>query len=155
MSDFITQSEFAQREGVSKNAVSKWKKEGRLVFRKGKVDYEATKKLLSDTADPARAKADGSFAYARTVKEAARAKLTQLKVKQVEGELVNAKELQRELMTLFTTIKTRIRAVAPKCAQEIGHLKASNMKNKELLAAVQEILKKEHDDALQELSEWK
>jgi len=74
---------------------------------------------------------------------------------QKEGELVNAKELQRELMTLFTTIKTRIRATAPKCAQEIAHLKVSKMKNKELIAAIQSILKKEHDDALQELSEWK
>ena len=71
------------------------------------------------------------------------------------GELVNAKDLKRELMSFFTTIRSRIRAVAPKCAQQIAHMKTAKMKQRELLSKVQKLLSREHDEALKELSEWR
>ena len=89
----------------------------------------------------------------KLVKENRRIK--EIKRQELEKEVVNAKDLERELTTLFTTIKTRIRAIAPKVALEIAHLKMAKKKQREVTAEVQEIIKKEADEALQELSEYK
>lgn len=82
-------------------------------------------------------------------------RLKELARKELEGELVNAKDLEIELIKLFTNIKTRVRSIAPKTAQEITHLKLNSKTEREMIAAVQEVLKREHDEALQEMSEWK
>lgn len=53
MGKLVTQSEFAKLEGVSRQYVSKLKSGGRLVFVDGKIDVEASRKMLADTSDPA------------------------------------------------------------------------------------------------------
>ena len=73
---------------------------------------------------------------------------------EARGKLVDAQDVKRELIKLFTTIRGRIRSIAPKCAQEIAHLKVAKLKQRPLMAKVQKILSKEHDEVLKELSEW-
>lgn len=82
-------------------------------------------------------------------------RLKELTRKELEGELVNAKELEANITKLFVDIKTRIRAIAPKTAQEISHITLKNKSEREVITEIQNVLKKEHDEALQELSEWK
>lgn len=72
-----------------------------------------------------------------------------------EKTLVSSADMERELAKLFTDVKTRIRSIAPKCAQGIAALKSTKKNDREIIADIQEILRKEHDDALTELSTWK
>ena len=160
--NLISQSEFARREGVNYSHITRLKQRGLLVIRQGKVDYAASKKLIDDNADPSSAKfsKDGdnphiTFSEARTAKEAARAKLAQIEVGEKEGALIDAEILRSKLAALFTDIKTRVRAIAPKCAQEIARMKITGTDEREISVAVQKILGKEHDEALLELSIWK
>lgn len=81
--------------------------------------------------------------------------LKELARKQKEGLLVDAEEVRRSLAKAFTDVKTRIRSVAPKSAQAIAHLKAEKKVERELIAEIQKILQREHDEALEELSHWK
>lgn len=81
-------------------------------------------------------------------------KLKELARKKQEGILVDAEDLRRELAKLFTDVKTRVRGIAPKCAQEVAHMKGSKG-GRELITAIEALLKKEHDGALEELSKWK
>ncbi|MCF1251507.1 terminase small subunit [Pseudomonas putida] len=53
---YLTKSEFAARHGWSKSYVSKLAKQERLVLTDdGKVDVEATERLLAESADPSKA----------------------------------------------------------------------------------------------------
>ncbi len=81
--------------------------------------------------------------------------LKELSRKQKEGQLVDVEELRRELAKAFTDVKTRIRSIAPKSAQAIAHMKMDKKSERELIAAIQTVLQKEHDEALEELSKWK
>lgn len=81
--------------------------------------------------------------------------LKELSRKQKEGKLVDADELRRELAKAFTDVKTRIRSIAPKSAQAIAHLRMDKKSERELIAAIQTVLQKEHDEALEELAKWK
>lgn len=165
MPELITQAELARREGVNRMQVTKWKKDGRLVWRKKKIDYEATKKLLDETADPARAefaKSGGrvkvSFADARTAKEAARARLTQLQVKEKEGQLVDRDALLFSLQDLFANIKSQELSIPAKTVGEIvGVLeKDLNIKVPQALQVkLRTIIQGEIRDTLKELSKWK
>ena len=157
MPELISQAEFARRQGCKRPAVTRLKALGRLVMVKGKVDYKATLKLIADTADPAHPKSKGkvvTFADARTAKERARAGLVVLELKKRKGELIDAAQTERLLAEMFTTIKSRIRAIGPKCAQEIYHLKTTKKTKRKLMAEIEAILSGQHDDALQELSRW-
>lgn len=160
--DFITQAELARREGVSKQQVFKWKKQGRLIQKGKYVDYKATRKLLDDTETPARSeysKRNGggqtplTYKDAQTAKEVARAKLAHIEVREKEGKLVDGEKLKFVLFNLFSGIKTQLRAIPAKCAQEIAHIQISKSEN--INAQVEQVLRKEIDEALEELSRWK
>jgi phage terminase Nu1 subunit (DNA packaging protein) len=69
------------------------------------------------------------------------------------GELVKADEVEFALKDLFTGIKTQLRSIPTKSAQELAHLKAHPGKN--LAVQIQEVLQKEIDETLTELSKWK
>lgn len=48
----VSQAEFARLKGVSRQAVTDWKKEGRLVIFEGKIDVEATEaKIIPGSRD--------------------------------------------------------------------------------------------------------
>lgn len=111
-------------------------------FKKNKSDGEAAP--LSMT----------TFAGAKTVEAVAKAGLRQLELQEKKGKLINADETKRNLQHLFTTIKTRIRAIPNKTAQEVTHMVKAKT-GRSLTAAVQEIIRKETDEALIELSRYK
>lgn len=158
MRELISQAEFARRQGWAKSTVTNLKKDGRLVMVKGKVEVAASLALLKDTEDPSRSKNPSkgkkTFSDHKATKEGARAALLILELKKRRGELIDAAQTERQLADMFTTIKTRIRAIGPKCAQEIFHLKTSKKSKRQLMTAVEKILSTQHDEALEELSHW-
>lgn len=171
MADLITKGEFAKRLKTSAAYVSKLAKQGRLVMQDGKVDYEATVEGLSLHADPARApfrkdtsnvprgtslgdRPTASYEQIRTAKEAARTRLTQLQVKEKEGDLVSASEVKHLLTAHITSVKTQLRAIPAKCAQEIAHMRSADMSSRDRMAEVQRILLSEIDSVLKDLSVW-
>ncbi len=136
--------------------VQQYGKEG--VFKKeshGRYDtvacVQAYIRILRDQAkgrDPDRVKEEKALiAENRRLKE-----LTRL---QMEGSLVDAKEVQRELVNHITSAKARLRSVPAKVAQEITHLKMAGKSERELTAAVQGKLLTEIDSALEDVSQWK
>ena len=159
MPDLITQAELARRMGVNRKEVTKWKQQARLVWQGKKIDYEATVKLLAETADPARApqkvtKGRGlSFADARTAKEAGRATLISLDVKERKGELVNAQAVLSELIKSNIAVKNRIRSIPSFIHLDISQIYGVTdvKKQREVSALILKYL----DEALKELSEWK
>lgn len=146
--------------------VSRLVKQGKItLIKKGKqnlINPKDADKSIEDFSDPARdtyrkggqGKKKTTYADAQTFKEILRGKILELEYKEKEGKLINAQDTERQLAMLFTTIKTRIRAIAPKCAPGFAHLKAST-KGRAFTAKFQEILRKEHDEALKELEHWK
>lgn len=170
MPDLITKAELSRRLGVTRQTVNGYAKKGQLAERrhKGKVlvDYDATMKLLEAAKDPARAefaktnisesvKSRGpiTFADARTAKEAARARLAQISVKEKEGQLVNADEILFDLKDLFLDIRNSIRSIPAKLTGEIMNIIASG--KPDMATRIQAALRRETDEALESLSKWK
>ncbi len=160
----ITQAEYARRKGVTKGYINKLVKKGVIVLEKGKVDPGQADKAIAAASAPARAKfrknnkptsTEGGFSKAQAAKEHYRALLAKQEYEKKSGKLIDADETYRHLAGVFTVVKTRIRSIAPACAQEIAHLKMGKKNPREIVAAVEKILIKQHDEALKELSECK
>lgn len=79
-------------------------------------------------------------------------RLKEIQRKKLEGELVDAKAMEEALVKTFGIVRNRIRAIGPKCAQQIYHIKIAKSKKIEQIVAIEKILRVDHDDALNELS---
>lgn len=162
-----TQAAYARSRNVSAAHINVLVKQGIIQLERGKVNPEQADRAIADYASPARADfkknapgptasqspEKGSIAYLRGVELQLKNALKKIEHDTKTGTVVNAEQLRLELAKLFTDIKTRIRAIAPKCAQEVAHLKGSK-RGRELITAIESLLKKEHDGALEELSKW-
>ena len=95
-----------------------------------------------------------SFASSRAAKEFITASLKKIELEEKRGQMINAEELKAEFAKLFVDIKTRIRAIGPKIAQEVAHLKLNSRNEKSVTVDVQKIIMAECDEALKELSNW-
>lgn len=95
-----------------------------------------------------------SFASSRAAKEFITASLKKLDLEERRGQMINAEDLKAEFAKLFVDIKTRIRAIASKIAQEVAHLKLNSRNEKSVTVDVQKIIMAECDEALKELSNW-
>lgn len=125
---------------------------------KGLIDLDAALLAIAANRDPGKGgkqtPVEGSFYEHRTRKESALANLRELEAAEKKGSLVNAELLRLEFARLFTDVKTRVRAIAPKIAQEVAHLKTSKS-GRELTTAIEGLLRVEHDAALFQLSQWR
>ena len=52
MADLLTQSQFAAHRGVSRQTVTRWKKQGYLAWQDGKIDRDASDALLDSRGPP-------------------------------------------------------------------------------------------------------
>lgn len=52
MTDLVSQAEFARHRGVSRKSVTAWKQRGHLVWRDGKIDRDASDRLLDSRGTP-------------------------------------------------------------------------------------------------------
>ncbi len=169
--NLITLTELAKRLGVSQPYVQKLKKQGLIAVKAGKCDYEASMKLIESSKDPARAEFSKSmgrpmqdkkqaitFNDARTAKEAARARLAQIEVKEKEGMLVPKDELTFALKDLFLEIRGQILSIPTKAMGELIQIieKGCNVKIPlDVQSKMSAMLRKEVHDPLEALSKWK
>lgn len=156
----VTRGELAKKLKVSRQRIHAMEKAGLIgADGYGKIDLDEAIKAIADNYDPARggkqgATREGSFYEARTRKEAALANLREIEFAEKRGELVNAADMKRELARLFVSMKTRLRAIPSKNAQAIAHLKMEIKSARDLMAAIQTLLLKDIDEALEEISHW-
>lgn len=52
MTEMVSQAEFARHRGVSRKSVTAWKQRGYLVWRDGKIDRDASDRLLDSRGTP-------------------------------------------------------------------------------------------------------
>lgn len=109
----VTQAELARELGVKRQAINDLVKRNVLPTTNGKIDIELARSVLQDRLDPARSKilvgmadapgpttaavdppdegfAGNGFHVAKTLREAANARMDQLRLAQMEGSLVEA-----------------------------------------------------------------
>lgn len=159
----VSQSEYARQRSVTPGYINKLVKQGVLKLQEGKInpeqadqDIQAYASGLKGTPGP---KATGqpdddSLASWRKRELQVKTAIRQIQLDEGKGKLVNIDELRAEFGKLFVDIKTRIRAIGPKVAQEVSFIKLNSQNEKAATVAVQKIIMAECDEALKELSQW-
>jgi hypothetical protein len=169
----LTQAAYSRKKGWNRSYTGRLVKEGVIKLVKGKVNEAQANAALEAMADPARdefknkgrgtgagagedkaKRTIATYADAKTVEQIAKAQLKQLQLKREQGKSIDSAETRRDLIQLFTHIKTRIRAIPNKTAQEIAHMKNAK-RGRSLTAAIQQLMLKEIDEVLVELSQFK
>jgi len=169
----MTQSEYARARAVSRQLVSRWKKQGRLVLTDdGRVDVQASDRVLQSVLDPTRggdrtgkraaaidqAAADAgavvtedgqvmSLEEARRRELAARAVKQELEAAQLRGELVSKEEVVRAAKDQGLKHMEQLRAVADRVAYQV-HSAATAEEARRLLAAEMERIAAEFREGL-------
>ena len=124
-----TQVDYANHAGVSKQAVSKWVKAGKIPLRlDGKVDFAAADHARSVSADPSRnmdiqnpisltgdrAETVGpensglSYTQVRTAREAYQAKMAKLEYERLSGLYLEKRAVKDALVTVGRNIRMEI-----------------------------------------------
>lgn len=160
----VSQSEYARQRGVTPGYINKLVKQGVLKLQDGKLDPvqadEDLKGYAAQLHDSPGPKATGqqdndSLASWRKRELQVKTAIRQIQLDEDRGKLVNIDELKAEFGKLFVDIKTRIRAIASKVAQEVSFIKLNSNNEKAATVAVQKIIMFECDEALKELSQWR
>jgi phage terminase Nu1 subunit (DNA packaging protein) len=141
----MSQSEYARARGVSRQLVSRWKKQGRLVVTDdGQVDVQASDRVLRDVLDPTRggdrtgkraaaidqAAADAgavvtedgqvmSLEEARRRELASRAIKQELETAQLQGELVTKESVMRAAQDQGLKHMEQLRSVPDRIAHQL------------------------------------
>ena len=171
MRKLVTQSEYARMRGVKKDAVSKMVLHGVITLNaNGKIDPVLADAAIAANTSPARdeyrkigketppqIQAQGEMSYRRaaTAEKFWRAKIAEFEAGRLKETLVGADEVKAVFFTHITAVKTRLRSIPSKCAQEVAVLKLSAKSDRELMAQIQQILSAVVDEALNEMSKWK
>lgn len=162
-----TQAAYSRKKGWNRSYTAQLVKEGVIKLVKGKVDTNQANAAIKAMADPARDEfkkipSEGknkptsmaTYAEAKKIKAIAEAGIKQLELKRKQGRSLDTVETERSLIELFTTIKTRLRAIANKSAQEMSHISLAK-KGRSRTAAMRKVMLKEIDEVLTELSNYK
>jgi len=134
-----TQAEFARMLGVQKSYVSKLKDQGRLVFAEdGRVDVEASKQRIQQTADPNRddvsqrferpkgaengrqsGDVGNSYQAARAVKEKYSAMQAKLDYEKAIGKVVDKADVQAVVEDVITQFRQGLENLPYRLAPEL------------------------------------
>lgn len=164
MANIITQAAYAKQRGVTPARINHLISKGVVILVNGKVDPDQADAAIEAAANPAYAKAPGrpakdrgpsNYADAAAREKHFKALLAELDFKEREGELVNAAELRHELAAVFTVVKTSLRSIPAKVAQEVFHLALNAKAEREGVASIFKLMLKEIDVVLTELSQYR
>jgi hypothetical protein len=162
----MTQREYGKRRGVSQAAVSKAISKGRLKesVRNGRIidpdladrewnrnsDWTDAPQRAPDlvaestpVAEPAPTR-DVSIGEASAAEKHWKAKLAELKFKQEAGELIPARDVEREWIDVLTRVKTKLLGIPSRAKQGLPHLSVPDVAAIEAL--VREALEEIADD---------
>lgn len=168
MTKLLNQSEYARLKGVSSAHINRLVKKGIIKLDRGKINSNEADKSIEEYSDHApgeghwrdsgiRATQDSdtdSYAHYKKIKIKIEIANEKLKYDEKMGILLNAEELKTKHIKAVVDVKTRLLAVSHKCSQEIAHILISGKSETEIVIEVSKILKKEHEEALRELSQW-
>jgi phage terminase Nu1 subunit (DNA packaging protein) len=144
----VTQAELARRLGVSRPSVCKAVKAGRIKpDESGKFDpVEAELQWLANTrpkaesvASKGQAKSSG-YAEARTRKESALARLTELRLEQATGVLAPRSEFDFVLVDLAETLRNLLEGMPDRLAPTLAHLRDTADIRAEIAAACDDVM---------------
>lgn len=149
---FLTRSEFAAHIGCAKSYITKLGQQGRLVMghgaNAGRVDVEATKRLLADTTGaPERAldaAASPAFLDHKEQGEKYKALMAQMDYEERCKTLVKASDMRAVLVTAATGLRTRLESLPDTLAPQLAATPDE--------AQIKAILAGEIEGALSELS---
>lgn len=113
------------------------------------VDYKVNLAIQSFSKD------DVDYAEARRRNELAKARLGEMLLEKEQEKLVDAKEMELGMIILFNDIKTRLRAIPARCSDTIADNIIEGKDKLQLRADINESLRSEIDESLEELSQWK
>jgi phage terminase Nu1 subunit (DNA packaging protein) len=141
MSKGVTQSEFARLQKCDKAHISRLKSAGRLVLVEGKIDVDASRALLAQTAHPSYSKnaanltqeAHGGaathsagksthiadFNHARARNETAKAELAEMESAKIRGSLVEAESVRLFAADLGATFRAALEVLPDRLASEL------------------------------------
>ena len=161
-----TQSEFAVLIGKDKGYVTRLKQNNRLVMvgegRGARVDVEASKALLDQTADPSRASieadqgkvvpkvAHSSYNDARTRNELAKAQMAELDLAVQMGKLVDAGEASLFAADLAATFRGALEVLPDRLAPELVPLNDTETVRAVLVESFEQVL----TDLADKINKW-
>lgn len=165
----LTQARYASLRGVTPSRVNHLVKSGVIVLINGLINPEQADKAVVENSDPARDEYRKFGKFGRSVavgeksayRKAAtdekywRAKIAEFEAGRLEETLVSADEVKVVFSKHITAVKTRLRSIPSKCAQEVAQMKLSMESDRALMARVQLILSRVVDEALTEIAFWK
>jgi hypothetical protein len=127
---YVTQTEFAAIEGVSKSEISQRKAKGQLVMKDNLVDVEASRVLREQTRHPERQKHSDtevnsvvglSYQKARAVKEQYAAKMAQIAYEKEIGELIQVQAAKLAILDGDAIIRNRLESLPDVLAPQLAH----------------------------------
>ena len=132
----ISQAEFARQQGVSKPYINKLVKKGIIKLKNGKVDTKQALSSIKMNADPATllrsdkqkessnlpASPNGGidFVTARTMREAFRAKLTQLEYEEKSGKLTDAAKVKNDAFKAGRIVRDELLTIPDRLADVLA-----------------------------------
>lgn len=157
--ELITQTEFAKRLGISKQAVSAYVKNGTITLVKKKIDYERSLRELRENTDPQNlkkiqkkpalkiSKSDENeiedFAKSKKIRESYKAKLAELEYKIKIKEYVKASDVEKAAFEFARKLRDKLLNIPERIAAEFAAETGKEM------SRVRKILLREIEIALQ------
>lgn len=117
---FVSQRQYAKLRGVSSTWVSKLCRDGKTPTTAGRIDVRAADRALAD-ADTRNGEVT-TFAEAQRRWRLATAQLRELELKQKEGGLVFAADIQREVERVFSNVRSLLLAMPVKMAPILANI---------------------------------
>jgi phage terminase Nu1 subunit (DNA packaging protein) len=161
-----TKSEFAALLGKDKSYVTRLGQAGRLVIvgegKGAKVDVEASKALLAESADPSRSGSDeikpqapakpvhSSYNDARTRNELAKAQTAELDLAVKQGKLVDAEEARLFAADLAATFRGALEILPDRLAPELVPLNETETIRAVLVESFEQVL----TDLADKINKW-
>lgn len=162
----ITKTEFAALIGKEKSYVTRLGQAGRLVMvgegKGAKVDVEASKALLAESADPSRGASDesksqaaakpahSSYNDARTRNELAKAQTAELDLAVKLGKLVDAGEASLFAADLAATFRGALEVLPDRLAPELVPLSDTETVRAVLVESFEQVL----TDLADKINKW-
>lgn len=139
MSELMTQAAYAASKKVSRQAINKLVKQGKLVLIEGKIDPAVADALLLERVDPARSKtaaglagqddktpapkreSDASRFYrAKADREEAEAERAQLELEKLRGDLLEREPIERALFEAGRMFRDQVLNVPKRIAGDLA-----------------------------------
>lgn len=149
----VTPAEFSRRLGVSKTAVSKAIRAGRIRLDddglldpvQAELDWLANTRPKAQSAIAKGKHANSGYAQARARKENALASMAELRVKQAAGDLYRREDVHYVLDDMWATLVTRLEAMPYSLAPQLSLMTS--------LEEIQQVLADEFNRIRQEVAD--